>query len=460
MPEPAIRGKPGGPCRRRERAAVPGLTIALDASGALAPDGRCKTFDADADGYGRGEGCAVLVLKTLSHAQRDGDMVLALVLGSAVNQDGRTRGIMAPSGDAQEHVIRAACRSAGLPQAQSTMSRPMAPAPPWGIRPKPRRSPGYTAADRASRRTVPARHCEAEHRAPAAAGAASLIKAVLALGNAEIPPSLNVSTANPAVDWASSGLRLVCERTPWPQRGQPRRAGVSSFGFGGTIAHVLIEQAPDEPARAQPAKPSSQAAGYRLFPLSAKSDAALRQYASSLADWYTASDGEVSPASVAHTLGSRRSHLEHRAAVVAASGEELAAGLRLLAAGDQSRYAVTGSVPARRGAGLVWVFSGHGSQWAGMGRELLRSEPSFARVIDLLGPIFDAEIGFTPRQVLAGDDLDEIARVQSVTFAIQVALAEVWRYYGVRPAAVIGHSLGEFAAAVTAGSWTWRTPPG
>ncbi len=431
----------------------PGLTLALDASGALAPDGRCKTFDADADGYGRGEGCAVLVLKTLSHAQRDGDRVLAVVLGSAVNQDGRTRGIMAPNGDAQEHVIRAACRSAGLSPGSVDYIETHGTGTTLGDQTEAEALARVYGAGRAAGKPclIGTVKPNIGHLEPAA-GAASLIKAVLAVGNAEIPPSLNFSTANPAVDWARSGLRVVCERTPWPQRGQSRRAGVSSFGFGGTIAHVLIEQAPDEPARARPARPSSQAIGYRLFPLSAKSDAALRQYASGLAEWCSASDGKVPAASVAHTLASRRSHFEHRAAVVAASSEELAAGLRLLAAGDQSRHVVTGSVPAQPGTGLVWVFSGHGSQWAGMGRELLRSEPSFARVIDLLGPIFDAEIGFTPRDVLAGHDLDEIARVQSVTFAIQVALAEVWRNYGVRPDAVIGHSLGEFAAAVAAGS--------
>lgn len=431
----------------------PGLTIALDASGALAPDGRCKTFDADADGYGRGEGCAVLVLKTLSHAQRDGDRVLAVVLGSAVNQDGRTRGIMAPNGAAQERVIRAACRSAGLPPGSVDYVETHGTGTSLGDQTEAEALARVYGAGRADGQPCLLGSVKPNigHLEPAA-GAASLIKAVLAVGNAEIPPSLNVSTANPAVDWASSGLRLARERTPWPERGQPRRAGVSSFGFGGTIAHVVIEQAPSEPARARSATPPGQAAGGRLFPLSAKSDAALRQYASDLAGWCSQDGGDVSPASVAHTLASRRSHLEHRAAVVAADGKELAAGLRLLAAGEQSRYVVTGSVPARRGAGLVWVFSGHGSQWACMGRELLRSEPSFARVIDLLGPIFEAEIGFTPRQVLAGDELDEIARIQSVTFAIQVALAELWREYGVRPDAVIGHSLGEFAAAVTAGA--------
>ena len=176
----------------------PGLTLALDASGALAPDGRCKTFDADADGYVRGEGCAVLVLKTLSRAQRDGDMVLALVLGSAVNQDGRTRGIMAPSGDAQEHVIRAACRSAGLPPGSVDYVETHGTGTTLGDQTEAEALTRVYGADRAAGEAVPARHCEAEHRAPRpAAGAASLIKAVLALGNAEIPPSLNFNTAQP-----------------------------------------------------------------------------------------------------------------------------------------------------------------------------------------------------------------------------------------------------------------------
>jgi 6-methylsalicylic acid synthase len=435
----------------------PGLTLALDASGALAPDGRCKTFDASADGYGRGEGCAVLVLKTLSEAQRDGDQVLAVILGSAVRQDGRTRGIMAPNGAAQEQVIRAACRSAGLSPGLVDYVETHGTGTVLGDQTEAEALARVYGAAR-----EPGRPCLIGSVKPnighleAAAGAASLIKVVLAIGNAEIPPSLNFGTANPAVHWAESGLRVVSERTAWPQRERRRRAGVSSFGFGGTIAHVVIEQAPSQPAPARPASAAPRGgadspASPRLFPLSARSAAALRQYAGSLSDWCTGSAADVPLASVAHSLSLRRSHLEHRGAVVAASREDLAAGLRLLAAGDQSRQVITGSVPQQRGAGLVWVFSGHGSQWAGMGRELLASEPSFARVIDMLGPIFDAEIGFTPRQVLANGDLDEIARIQSVTFAVQAGLTEVWRHYGVTPDAVIGHSLGEFAAAVAAG---------
>ena len=430
----------------------PGLTLTLDAAGAMAPDGRSKSFDASADGYGRGEGCGVLVLKRLADAQRDGDRILALVLGSAVNQDGRTNGIMAPSGVAQRHVLDRACRQAGVApgsvdyvEAHGTGTRLGDPLEASAL------GAVYGAGRPADRPCLIGSVKPNIGHLEAGAGVASLIKAVLALRHAQIPPSLNFSSGNPAIDWCTVGLRVVRERTPWPASDVARRAGVSGFGYGGTIAHVVLEQAPGQHLAGDGGGDGDHE-GPRVFALSAASDAALRQQAGELADWLSGPGADRPVASVGHTLALRRSHLERRAAVVAGDRNELVAKLRDVASDEQSPEVVTGGTPAQQGAGLVWVFSGHGSHWAGMGRELLATEPAFAAVVDALEPIFLKEIGFSPRQVLINGDLEAVDRIQTMIFVMQLGLAALWLSYGVTPDAVIGHSIGEIAAAVTAGA--------
>ncbi|MBB6553838.1 type I polyketide synthase [Nonomuraea rubra] len=425
---------------------TPGQTLTLGTAGALAPDGRSKSFDAAADGYGRGEGCGVVVLKRLSDARRDGDRILALVIGSAVNQDGHTNGIMAPCGAAQEHVMTRACRQAGISpatvgyvEAHGTGTRLGDPleaealAAVYGTG----RPPGDPCLIGSVKSNIG--HLEG------AAGIAGVIKAVLALDRGEIPPSV-LTTPNPAISWETSGLRLVTERSAWPERGHPRRAGVSSFGYGGTVAHILLEQAP--PPASEPPRASRVSQGQRLFPLSAASRTALRRYAGTLADRL---DG-LDVASVGHTLALRRSHLARRAVVIADGRGELAANLRRLAEDLPSEDVLTGDVLPDPGPGPVWVFSGQGCQWRGMGRELLATEPEFAALVDEVEPIFAEEIGFSPRQVLTEGELDGIDRVQTMIFVMQLGLARLWNAYGVGPKAVIGHSVGEIAAAVTAGA--------
>ncbi|GAA5106086.1 type I polyketide synthase [Nocardia iowensis] len=427
---------------------TPGQTLTLDAAGALAPDGRSKAFDAAADGYGRGEGCGVVVLRRLADAQRDGEQVLAVVRGSSVNQDGRTNGIMAPSGEAQAHVMERACAHAGIDpasvdfvEAHGTGTRlgdPMeaqALAAVYGS--------GRPAGEPCLIGSVKSNigHLEG------AAGVASVIKTVLALHRAEIPRSPLVTELNPEIPWDRGEIRLVTEHTPWPARSGPRRAGVSGFGYGGTVAHVVLEQAP-ESADVPAAEPDGEID--RLFPISAASDAALRAYADRLADWLTDSAGHVPLASVGHTLAMRRSRLARNAAIVAGDEHELVARLRELAA-DRPDPGVATGVAATPGNGLVWVFSGHGSQWRGMGRDLL-AVPEFAAVVDAIEPIFAEEIGFSPRQVLIDDEVEGVDRIQTMIFVMQVGLAELWRSHGVTPAAIIGHSVGEIAAAVASGA--------
>ncbi|OLF05828.1 beta-ketoacyl synthase [Actinophytocola xinjiangensis] len=426
---------------------APGLTMVMDAAGALAPDGRSKSFDASADGYGRGEGCGMVVLKRLADARRDGDRVLAVVRGSAVNQDGRTNGIMAPSREAQEHMLRQACTQAGVTpesvdyvEAHGTGTRAGDPIEAGAI------ASVYGVGRPADRPCLIGSVKSNIGHLEAASGIAGVIKAVLAIEHAAIPPSLNLTTPNPDIPWQDSGLRVVTELTRWPSTGGPRRAGVSGYGYGGTIAHLVLEQAPG--ARAVPAPDRGTA--LRVYPLSGNTVEAVRDYAATLADRLTA-DAALELADVAHTLADRRAHLTHRGAVLAAGRDELVARLRQIPLGEPRDGLVTGQVldGARRGA--VWVFSGHGSQWIGMGRELLGTEPEFGAVLDELEPICLAELGVSPRRALLEGDLLHTDRIQLLIFAMQVGLARVLTARGLAPAAVLGHSVGEIAAAVVGG---------
>ncbi|WP_216893689.1 type I polyketide synthase [Nocardia alni] len=426
----------------------PGETITLDLAGALAADGRSKAFDATADGYGRGEGCGVVVLKLLADAQRDGDRVLAVVRGSAVSQDGYTNGIMAPNGAAQQDVMALACRNAGVDPRTVGFVEAHGTGTLVGDPQEAAALSAVYGVDRADDGCFIGSVKANIGHLEGAAGVASVIKAVLALRHAEIPASPLVSVPNPAIPWQDNGLRIATEHIEWPQTAQPRRASVSGFGYGGTIAHIVLEQAPAEslPPR------SDEVSGRRMFVLSAASEEALRRRADDLVGWLSARPGEIPLDSLGRTLAIRRSHLEHRAAVIASGEADLIEKLRALAEDEPANDIATGVPLPGRDEGLVWVFSGHGSQWIGMGRELLDTEPVFAAVLDELAPVFAEEIGFTPRQVLVDGELDEVSRIQAMIFAMQVGLAEVLRSYGVTPAAVIGHSVGEIAAAVVAGA--------
>lgn len=420
---------------------APGLNLTLNAAGATAPDGRSKPFSDQANGYGRGEGGGVLVLKRLADAVRDGDQVLSVIRGSSVQQDGRTNGIMAPNGAAQRVLIEDACRRAGVSPAAVGYVEAHGTGTPVGDPLEAGALSAVYGRDRAEPCLVGSVKSNIGHL-EAGAGVAALIKATLALVHEEIPPSLGYGEGNPAIDWPRSGLKVVIKRTPWRRGDRPRLAAVSGFGYGGTIGHVVLEEAP-----LADAADASEPAG-RVFPLSAASEKALREYAGALADSLT---GDEPLASLGHTLARRRTHLSRRAAIVATDHDDLRAGLRVVAAGEQSREATTGQVVAD---GVVWVFSGHGSQWTGMGRELLDAEPEFARAVEELEPIFLEEIGFSPRQVLRDGDFPTVDRIQTMIFVMQVGLAAVWRSRGVTPAAVIGHSVGEIAAAVAAGALT------
>ncbi|OBI77408.1 type I polyketide synthase [Mycobacterium sp. E740] len=425
----------------------PGLTRVLDVAGATAPDGRCKTFDAAADGYGRGEGAGVVVLKRLADALRDGDHVFAVVRGGAVAQDGRTVGIMSPNGDAQADMFRRACQSAGIAPASVGFVEAHGTGTPSGDPTEVGALAAVYGADRPA--GAPCRIGSVKPNVghlEGGAGVVGLIKAALALHHEAIPPTAGLTALTPAVDWATSGLRVPTQVESWKRAGgTPRRAAVCSYGYGGTIAHVLLEEAPAPPVTGAVLPQQLPT----IIPISARSSARLRTQANALAGWLR--DDAPPLDQVAATLWTRRSHEPVRGAVIADDSAGLAAGLTALADDVADPAVVTGNVVPGAAAGAVWVFSGHGSQWAGMGRELLTTATEFAATVDAVDSVFTAELGFSAREALTGGRLGGTDQVQALTFAMQVGLAATLRARGVTPAAVIGHSVGEVAACVTAG---------
>ncbi|MFD8491824.1 beta-ketoacyl synthase N-terminal-like domain-containing protein [Amycolatopsis sp. NPDC059657] len=428
---------------------TPAVSAGFTDAGVLSSDGRCKTFDEHADGYSRAEGCGVVVLKRLSAAVRDGDPVLAIVRGTAVNANGHSNGLMAPQPAAQEELLRTTYRAAGIDPLTidfvETHGTGTALGDPMEVKALSAvLSPGRPADQPVLLGAVKTNlgHLEA------AAGVAGFIKTVLALHHAELPGNLNLTTLNPRLELAARPLEVLTGHTAWPDRAHPRRAAVSSFGFGGANAHAVLEQAPV--AAARPARADDGTAPIAL--VSASSTEGLRAAAEQLACLSTRMP--ESAMDIAHTLTLRRSHGPVRAGVLATDRACLTAGLRAIAAGEDHEAVVRGQI--RDSAGPVFVFSGQGSQWTGMATALLDHDPDFTAMIDELEPVIMAESGFSLRAALASDAFEDVAVVQPALFAVQVALAASWQAHGVVPVAVIGHSMGEVAAAVVAGALSAR----
>jgi acyl transferase domain-containing protein/thioesterase domain-containing protein len=420
----------------------PGVTANFDQMGLCSADGRCKPFSADADGIARAEGAGVVVLKRLSDARADGDRVLALVRGSATNSDGRSNGLTAPNPEAQQALLRTAYEQAGVDPATVDYVEAHGTGTPLGDPIEANALGAVLGAGRPSARPLLLGSVKSNlGHLEAAAGIVGLIKVVLALHHGIIPASLNYSAPNPLIAFDALRLSVVDSPRPWPNDGTAV-AGVSGFGFGGTNSHVVLEQA----TRSSPTEATEKS---RRFLLGAPDAARLQESAAVLANWL---DGVDTPlADIEHTLA-RRLDGRHRAAIAARGVGQLAASLRSLSRGEESPSTVSGS-PLPSDTGCVFVFSGHGSQWAGMGRRLLAEEPVFAEAIDRLDSFLRKETGFSLRaDLLDGADATTMDHVQPLVFGIQVALAELWSSHGVTPAAVIGHSFGEVAAAVVAGA--------
>ncbi|WP_372662577.1 beta-ketoacyl synthase N-terminal-like domain-containing protein [Amycolatopsis kentuckyensis] len=430
----------------------PGITAGFQRAGVLAADGHCKPFAAAADGIARGEGCGVVVLKPLRAAR--GDRILAVLRGSAVNSDGRSNGLTAPNPLAQADLLRSAYASAGVDPSSVDYVEAHGTGTPLG---DPLEAGALSAVlGRPADRPLLLGSVKSNlGHLEGAAGIAGLLKVVLAMTHRRVPPSLGFREPNPHIDF--SGLRVVTSPTEWPRYSGTARAGVSAFGFGGTNAHVVVEE---WPAAAFPVRVPPEIAGPAVFALSARSDEVLRARAGELAEWLEGA-AAVPLAAVASTLAHRREHLPVRGAVVGESRAEVVAGLRELAAGRGSvgglpqlvvsEKQCSNPVPHSRPPGVVFVFSGYGSQWDGMGRAFLRTEPAFQAEVEALDPVFRAELGSSLRDLLEGEPGD-LATTQLALFGMQLALAGLWRAHGVTPAAVVGHSMGEVAAAVVAGA--------
>ncbi|TDE22049.1 type I polyketide synthase [Actinomadura sp. 6K520] len=424
----------------------PTVTMTFDLAGGTASDGHCKAFDASADGMVRAEGCGAVVLKRLSDAVRDGDRIMAVVKGSGVNSDGRSNGLVAPNSDAQRALLRDVYGSAGIDTREvdyveahgtGTFLGDPIEAKAVGEVLGAGREPGEPLLLGSAKSNLG--HMES------AAGIAGFIKAVLALHHGVIPPSAHYKEPNPHIPFDELRLAVVAEETPWPRRGHPARAGVSGFGFGGTNAHVVLEEAPAQ-------EPIVQPAVVRTFPLSDTSDDRVRDHAAALAEWLPTQD--VPLPDLARTLHRRAGRGRARAAVAARDRAGLVEGLTALAEGRPHPGVVTGTALGSPGR-PVWVFSGYGAQRAGMAQRLLEEEPAFAEAIDDLDGLFVEEGGPDLWALLEeGGKPDGPVVTMPVLFAIQIGLARMWKSYGVTPGAVIGHSMGEVAAAVVAGALT------
>ncbi|MER5546788.1 SDR family NAD(P)-dependent oxidoreductase [Streptomyces sp. NPDC002589] len=411
----------------------------------LAEDGRCKSFAEGADGTGWGEGAGLLLLERLSDARRNGHRVLAVVRGTAVNQDGASNGLTAPNGPSQQRVIRAALANARLEPRQVQAVEAHGTGTPLGDPIEAQALLATYGQDREAPLWLGSVKSNIGHT-QAAAGVAGVIKMVMAMRHRRLPKTLHADHPTSQVDWAAGAVELLGEAREWPEdNGEPRRAAVSSFGISGTNAHIIVEAAPEPEARA--AEPSWT----RPLPLvlSGKGEQGLAAQARLLLDHLTAGTDLVPD--IAHTLATGRAALDQRAVVTGADLPALTAGLTALAEGVAAPNVVRGR-PAGESR-IVFVFPGQGSQWAGMAAELLDSSPVFATAMAdcaaALAPVTDWDLIETVR---ARQPLERVDVVQPVLWAVMVSLAEVWRAHGVRPAAVVGHSQGEIAAACVAGA--------
>ncbi|MFG1645427.1 SDR family NAD(P)-dependent oxidoreductase, partial [Amycolatopsis sp. NPDC049252] len=422
--------------------ATPTIFTEFSRQRGLAADGRAKPFSAEADGTNWSEGSAVLVLERLSDARRNGHHVVGVIRGSAVNQDGASNGLTAPNGPSQQRVIRAALAGAGVDPSEVDAVEAHGTGTPLGdpIEAQAVQAVYGPAHSPESPLWLGSLKSNLGHT-QAAAGVGGVIKMLLALAHEQLPPTLRSQPRSPHVDWDGT-VALLDEARPWPRTGRPRRAGVSSFGMSGTNAHLIVEEAPAAP------EPPEVPTGPVSWVLSGRTEAALRDQARNL---LTAAP-DASPYEIGHALAGR-ARFEHRAVLVGGEHAEFTAALTALAEGGSAPNLVAGRVTA--GQAPVFVFPGQGSQWAGMALELLETRPVFAERMTECATALSRHVGWNLFAVLRGDDgaptLDEVDVVQPVLFAVLVSLAALWEAAGVVPAAVIGHSQGEIAAACVAG---------
>ncbi|NEB02409.1 type I polyketide synthase [Streptomyces sp. SID13726] len=427
---------------------TPGVFVEFSTQRGLSTDGRCKAYADAADGTGWAEGVGVLALERLSDAERLGHPILAVVRGSAVNQDGASNGLTAPNGPSQQRVIRAALTNAGLSPADVDTVEGHGTGTTLGDPIEAQALLATYGKGRAAEQPLWLGSLKSNiGHAQSAAGVAGIIKMVEAIRHGILPKTLHVDQPSTKVDWNAGAVELLTETRDWPTTDRPRRAAVSSFGVSGTNAHVIIEQAPDQPdLTPTPARTPTTVP----WLLSAKNQAALRAQAEQLIPF------TENPLPVARDLAFHRAHLDRRAVVIGTDPGDLATGLKALTETASAAHLVTGTADVD--GKVAFVFPGQGHQWAGMGAQLLDTEPVFAESMRSCAEALGKYVGWSlidvVRQLEDAPGLDRVDVVQPASFAVMVSLARVWQHHGIRPDAVIGHSQGEIAAAHIAGALT------
>ncbi|WP_203721032.1 type I polyketide synthase, partial [Paractinoplanes brasiliensis] len=418
-----------------------GPFVMFSSQRALAPDGRCKPFAEAADGFGLAEGVGVLLLERLADARANGHQVLALIRGSAVNQDGASNGLSAPNGPSQRRVIRRALANARLSAEQVDAVEAHGTGTTLGDPIEAQALMATYGQDRPGGKPLWLGSVKSNiGHTQAAAGVAGIMKMVLAMRHGVLPRTLHVDAPSSHVDWTAGAIELLTSPQPWAADDRPRRAGVSAFGISGTNAHLILEEAPPEP---EP-EPSAPIGGVVPWVLSARTDRALTEQVARLREHVAGAAGDLDPVRVGRLLLSGRARLPHRAVFLGDGRDELLAAL-------DDIDAVRGTTGAGTG-GVVFVFPGQGAQWVGMGLALWESEPVFAAAMQRCASALAPLVDWSLREVL-GDAraLDRVDVVQPALWAMMISLADLWRHWGVEPAAVVGHSQGEIAAAVVAG---------
>lgn len=426
----------------------PELSINFCQAHMLSPQGRCKTFDAAANGFVRAEGCGVIILKRLQDARADGDRILAVIRGSAINQDGRTSGLTVPNGPAQQAVIRQALAAGDVkPEAVSYIE-----AHGTGTAlgdPIEMGALGAVFGQRQQPLAVGSVKSNIGHL-ESAAGIAGLIKVVLSLQHGEIPPSLHFQEPNPYIDWERLPVTVPTQRLPWSQ--EHRMAGVSSFGFSGTNAHVVLERSPL--AETSEAARKTRNGSSELLTLCAKNEPALKELARRYAQ-YLDGQSEAAFGDICATANTGRSQFHHRLAAIAATPAEAQEKLSAFSSGRDIAAVVRGQVAQNHK--IAFLFTGQGSQYEGMGRQLYETQPVFRQTLDRCDEILRPELPIPLLEILYPEtpashpQLDETAYTQPALFAIEYALFELWKSWGIEPQLVMGHSVGEYVAACVAG---------
>ena len=435
----------------------PGLTKVLDKAGAVSPEGLCRSFDDDSKGYGRGEGAGIVILKRMDDALKNQDNIIAVLKGSAVGQDGRTNGIMAPNGKAQELVAKQALEAGGIDPLSVGYVEAHATSTPVGDPVEATAMSNIYGKDR-----EPGNPCLIGSIKPnighleAGAGVMGFIKAIMAVKKGVVPPQANLNKLNTRVNWEEAGLKVVREPTNWRETDSIRRAAVCSYGYGGTVSHAIVEEfsGNQENFPAPGVVNGEPRDEMVILTLSAPQEKRIATQAEELASWIIGDGLRHSLHSIATTLATRRGHHDYRAAIVASNHEEAAEALKTFASGSETSEAVSRRViSGSSSSGSVWVFSGHGAQWKEMGQELVLN-PIFHDAISVVEEIVQTEAGFSALQALKDGDMESSDKVQVLTYVMQIGLAAMLQSKGVTPQAIIGHSVGEIAASVTAGALT------